>query len=324
MSRGHTRVQDAYELLRDKRVDEGQSARTTLGRPWRLEDAILVKDHVGLIHLMTLLPAGRERFEVPLGKLLRASWVDTQDEEGRRDWLDVVCTDARLLRTFLSLVGEMIDRSDDSGRPSIDELVEVLESWRAALARERTAMDRNRLVGLFGELTVLEKLAAKDPQAAFASWTGRKGAAHDFARANALEVKTLMGDGSPVVTVHGETQLDPPPSGGLHLVAFRIVDDAEGESLEELTSRIAAHGIPYEEILRTLGDDAPGADDRRRRFHISEIRLHEVTEDFPGLRASRLAPETLRGVSSINYQLTLDACPGQRDPELLDSVLENL
>lgn len=324
MSRGHTRVQDAYELLRDKRVGEGQSARTTLGRPWRLEDAILVKDHVGLIHLMTLLPAGRERFEVPLGKLLRASWVDTQDEEGRRDWLDVVCTDARLLRTFLSLVGEMIDRSDDSGRPSIDELVEVLESWRAALARERTAMDRNRLVGLFGELTVLEKLAAKDPQAALASWTGRKGAAHDFARANALEVKTLMGDGSPVVTVHGETQLDPPPSGGLHLVAFRIVDDAEGESLEELTSRIAAHGIPYEEILRTLGDDAPGADDRRRRFHISEIRLHEVTEDFPGLRASRLAPETLRGVSSINYQLTLDACPGQRDPELLDSVLENL
>lgn len=324
MSRGHTRVQDAYELLRDKRVGEGQSARTTLGRPWRLEDAILVKDHVGLIHLMTLLPAGRERFEVPLGKLLRASWVDTQDEEGRRDWLDVVCTDARLLRTFLSLVGEMIDRSDDSGRPSIDELVEVLESWRAALARERTVMDRNRLVGLFGELTVLEKLAAKDPQAALASWTGRKGAAHDFARANALEVKTLMGDGSPVVTVHGETQLDPPPNGGLHLVAFRIVDDAEGESLEELTSRIAAHGIPYDEILRTLGDDAPGADDRRRRFHISEIRLHEVTEDFPGLRASRLAPETLRGVSSINYQLTLDACPGQRDPELLDSVLESL
>ena len=49
----------------------------------------------------------------------------------------------------------MLDRSDESGRPSIDELAEVLESWRAALARERTAMDRNRLVGLFGELTVL-------------------------------------------------------------------------------------------------------------------------------------------------------------------------
>lgn len=324
MSRGHTRVQEAYELLRDRRVIEGQSASATLGRPWRLEDALLVKDHVGLIHLMTLLPSGRERFEVPLGKLLRASWVDTEDEAGRRDWLDVVCTDARLLRTFLSLVGEMIDRSDDSGRPSIDELIEVLESWRAALARERMAMDRNRLVGLFGELTILEKLAAKDPQAALASWTGRKGAAHDFARTNALEVKTLMGDGSPVITIHGESQLDAPSKGELHLVAFRIVDDSEGESLEELTSRIAAHGLPYGEILATLGDDAPGADDRRRRFLIGETRLHEVTEDFPGLRASRLTPETLRGVSAINYQLSLDACPGHLDPEMLDSILKDL
>lgn len=325
MSRGHSRVQEAYELLRDKRVSQGQSASTVLGLPWRLQDALLVKDHVGLIHLMTLLPMGRERFEVPLGKLLRASWVDTDEEDGRRDWLDVVCIDARLLRTFLSLIGEMVDRSDESGRPSIDELTEVLESWRAALARERTAMDRNRLVGLFGELTILEKLAAKDPQAALASWKGRQGAPHDFSRANSLEVKTLTGDGTPVVTIHGEAQLDPPSIGDLHLVAFRIVDDAEGESIDDLISRIADHGVPYDEILRTLGeDDTPGADDRRRRFLIDETRLHEVTEDFPGLRASRLAPESLRGVSAISYRLTLDACPGQLDPELLSSVLENL
>ena len=218
----------------------------------------------------------------------------------------------------------MLDRSDESGRPSIDELAEVLESWRAALARERTAMDRNRLVGLFGELTVLERLAARDPQAALSSWKGRQGAVHDFSRTNALEVKTLVGDGSPAVTIHGEHQLDPPSSGALHLVAFRIADSADGESLEELTARIAEHGVPHEDVLRTLGDDAPGIEDRQRRFVIEEIRLHEVTGDFPGLRSSRLSPETLRGVSNISYQLSLDACPGQLDPDQLDAVLENL
>lgn len=324
MSRGHTRVQEAYELLRAERVAEGESATTVLGSAWRLRDALLVKDHVGLIHLMARLPEDRERFDVPLGRLLRAAWVETIEDGGRRDWLDVVCTDARLLRTFLSLIGEMLDRSDESGRPSIDELAEVLESWRAALARERTAMDRNRLVGLFGELTVLERLAARDPQAALSSWKGRQGAVHDFSRTNALEVKTLVGDGSPAVTIHGEHQLDPPSSGALHLVAFRIADSADGESLEELTARIAEHGVPHEDVLRTLGDDAPGIEDRQRRFAIEAIRLHEVTDDFPGLRSSRLSPETLRGVSNISYQLSLDACPGQLDPDQLDAVLENL
>lgn len=324
MSRGHTRVQDAYELLRAERVVEGESATTVLGSAWRLQDALLVKDHVGLIHLMTRLPEDRERFDVPLGRLLRAAWIEAQDGGSRREWLDVVCTDARLLRTFLSLIGEMLDRSDESGRPSIDELADVLESWRAALARERTAMDRNRLVGLFGELTVLDRLAARDPQAALSSWKGRQGAVHDFSRTNALEVKALIGDGSPAVTIHGENQLDPPSGGELHLVAFRIADSAEGESIDELTARIAEHGVPLEEILRTLGDDAPGAEDRRRRFAIEDVRLHVVTDEFPGLRASRLSPEALRGVSSISYQLSLDACPGQLDPDFLDTVLENL
>lgn len=324
MSRGHTRVQRAYEQLRDERVAEGDSASTILGPEGRLRDALLIKDHVGIIHLMTLLPTGRERFDVPLGRLLRAEWVDTREGGAHRLWLDVACTDARLLRSFLSLVGEMLDRSDESGRPCIDELTEVLESWRAALARERTAMDRNRLVGLFGELTVLERLSVKDPQAALSAWKGRRGAAHDFSRTNALEVKTLIGDGSPAVTIHGEHQLDPPTGGDLHLVAFRIADSGEGESIEELTARIASHGVPHEEILRTLGDDAPGAEDRKRRFTIEETRLHAVTDDFPGLRSSRIDAATLRGVSGISYQLSLDACPGELDPGQLDIVLEEL
>src|SRR5690625_3258050 len=109
MSRGHSRIQRAFEMLREERAVEGESASTVLGPAGRVRDALLVKDHVGLIHLMTLLPAGRESFDVPLGRLLRATWVDTVEEGSRRIWLDVVCTDARLLRTFLSLVGEMLD-----------------------------------------------------------------------------------------------------------------------------------------------------------------------------------------------------------------------
>lgn len=324
VERGHSRVQTAYELLRDEHVPEGESASAALGPSGRLRDAILVKDHVGLIHLMAHLPAERERFEVPLGRVLRAVWVDTKGPQGTTIWLDVACLDARLLRTFLSLIGEMLDRSDESGRPCIDELTEVLESWRAALARARGAMDRNRVIGIFGELTILERLARRDPQAALSAWLGRRGGRHDFSRTNALEVKTLSGSGSPMVTIHGDAQLDPPTDALLHLVAFRITDSASGESVDELIERVSSHGVPREEIIRSLGDDAPGVEDRARRFEIEETRLHFVTEDFPGIRASRIDPSILRGVSGLNYQMTLDSCPGQLDPSQLDRVLEEL
>lgn len=324
MATGHSRAHAAYENLRGERVAEGETVTTPLGPSGRLRDAILVKDHVGLIHLLARLPQGREQFDVPLGRVLRAAWIQTDSADGPAIWLDVACLDARLIRTFLSLVGEMLDRADTSGRPCIDELTEVLESWRAALARARNAMDRNRIVGIFGELTVLELLARRDPQAALSAWQGRRGARHDFARTNALEVKTLTGSGSPSVTIHGESQLDPPTDAQLHLVAFRIVDSASGESVEELTDRIASHGVPREEILRTLGDDAPGEEDRRRRFEIEETRLHVVGDDFPGIRATRLDASALRGVSELSYRLSLDSCPGELDPSELDRVLEEL
>lgn len=324
MESGHTRVQRAYEILRDEKASVEESASTPIGPAGRARDAILVKDHTGLFHLLAQLPDGRSEFEVPLGRVLKAVWVETRTSRGVNVWLDVACLDARLLRTFLSLIGEMLDRADTSGRHCIDELTEVLESWRAAIARLRGTMDRNRVTGIFGELTILERLARNDPQGALTAWKGRGGDRHDFARTNALEVKTLTASGSPEVTIHGELQLDPPAHGHLHLVAFRIAESSSGESIEQLVERISQHGIPHEEILRSLGDDVPGIEDMRRLYGIEEVRLHEVGDSFPGVRASRVDPSILRGVSGLTYQLALDSCPGALDPGLLDHVLEEL
>src|SRR5699024_2450478 len=86
MVNGHSRVQAAYDNLRGEQVIEGESASIALGPSGRLRDAILVKDHVGLIHLLARLPDERERFDVPLGRLLQATWVETEGNEGRAVW----------------------------------------------------------------------------------------------------------------------------------------------------------------------------------------------------------------------------------------------
>ncbi|WP_232226204.1 PD-(D/E)XK motif protein [Brachybacterium phenoliresistens] len=278
-----------------------------------------------MIHLLAALPAGREIFDVPLGHTLRATWVGTRSADGHTTSLDVACTDPRLRLTFLSLIGEMLDRADETGRPCIDELTGVLDSWRSALARAKRELDRSRAVGLFGELTILEQLARKDQVRALAAWRGREGHRHDFARTNALEVKTFSSTGSPSVQIHGLLQLDPPPAGVLHLVAFRVVETDSGSSLAELVERIVEQGVSRADIADCLGEDAPALEGGRdRRFTIEETRLHEVGEDFPGLRASRLDETALRGVDDLTYSLNLDACPGGIDPRQLDRILEEL
>lgn len=320
---GHAWVDKAYTHIRDAQVPSGQSVRAAVGPPERTDDVQLVKDHVGLIHLMVPLPEGRDEFDVPLGQLLKAKWVATRDDGAQRVWLDVACTESRLLRTFLSLVGEMLDRAEDSGRHSLDELREVLGSWRQALARIRGAEDHRRAIGLYGELVILERLARLDPQTALSSWRGEEGYRHDFARGNALEVKTFTGTGAPVVTIHGQRQLDAPDGGELHLVALRVVESASGETLAELAGRIREHGIPSGELAGALDEDAPLLEDGRR-FLVEEIFLHAVKEDFPGIRASRLDPQILLGVGAVSFELSLDACPGRLDPSQLDTILQEL
>lgn len=324
MMSGYARTENAFAQLRNSIATEGASASLPLGAAGRLKDAILVKDHLGLYHLLTRLPEGRKPFDVPLGRVLKAAWVESDGDGGDGTWLDVTCTDARLLRTFLSLIGEMLDRSDESGRPCIDELSEVLEDWRAAISRARREIARASAIGVFGELVILEKLAISDPMAALSAWKGREGHRHDFARTNALEVKTFSGTGSPTVTIHGLRQLDPPTSGRLHLVAMRIVEEDAGDSLGDLIDRITALGIPRETLARSLGDDAPEIEDRRRRFTLEEVRLHAVGDGFPGIRESALDPSALSGVDSLSYRLNLDACPGSLDPGQLDRILEEL
>lgn len=324
MSNGFLRIEVAYQRLTGSHVEIGEALRVLVGPSGRPSDAILFKDDSNLIGLLVELPEGRDRFDLPLGRTLRTDWVTTRGTDGTAVRLKVLCTDARLRRTFLSLIGEMLDRADESGRFCIDELNEVLGSWRAALARARRELDQERAIGLFGELSVLEQLARRDPMAALAAWKGPESNRHDFAVRNALEVKTFTGTGAPAVTIHGVRQLDPPASGRLHLVAFRVAESASGSTLSQLVDRIVLSGIPRDHLERSLGDDASSIESMDRSFAIEETRLHEVVPDFPGIRVSRIDSSVLSGVDDVRYTLRLDACPGVLDPLNLPTILEEL
>lgn len=325
MRDGYLVAQSAFDRLRDAVGTADTVSTLPIGPARAPEEARLARGVHGEVQILVALPPGRAQFPVAAGNVLRADWMraellGTSDQSGVV--LCLTCGDARLHPTLVSLVGEMTDRAERSGRQCIDELSDALASWRAILSRERSALSRNAMLGLFGELSVLTRIAIRDPMAAIQAWRGPDRAPHDFRRRNALEVKTLSGAAAPTVVIHGISQLDPPDGGRLHLLALRIEESEDGQRLSDLIEQASELGVPHRTLIERAGM-IESADDERR-LTIREMRLFAVTSDFPGIRSSRLTPGQRRGIEDLSYSLQLDACPGEMSVSELDRILEEL
>lgn len=324
MTTGYARVAHALEILGANTPAPGEGRAAPIGPDRNINEARLAKDHLGDIHLLVSIPAGRTKFSLPLGNVLPVTWLEEGEGPATRASLDVKSTDKSLTPTFLSLVGEMLSRVDESGEACIDELLRVLSSWREALAREQRGLSRQRAIGLFGELVVLARLAKADPARAKAAWRGKDGYRHDFFLRNALEVKTYTGSESPSVEIHGAHQLDPPVGAALHLLALRLEESADGETIDDLIARIDAYGLPRGFLFERSTAESPVVGDDEMRFIVADERLFRVTERFPGIRFSTLGERAFVGVANLRYSLLLDACPDVMDASELNQVLNEL
>lgn len=322
MSTGYERVQGALTRLREGGAPRPRHLlRAYVGNDQRWNESIIAMDEHGRFHLLVQLPEGAERFTLETSDVLSCHW---ETLEGR-EWLDVTCMSSRMLPTFTSLVGEMLDRAELSDRAAIEELRQVLDSWRSALARAQAEASREVQSGFFGELLVALEIARLSPAAVDRVWKGPDRELHDFADRDAVEVKTYRTMGAPIVTIHGVDQLDPPPGGDLHLISYRVQEDPSGRTVQDLADELERAGVPGAFVSSAF--DAvglPRRSDDGLHLVASEPRTHLVGEDFPGLRRSRLEQDHLHGVGRVQYGLVLDACPGRLPDYALEGVLEGL
>lgn len=328
---GYDRVSQALGRL-ERRGDQeaapsrGQMLTAPIGRDHDLDEVLLGIDREGLIHLLARLPEDHEPKCSTVGGPLRSQWRERQLPDGTvLTMLDITCLDKRITPTLISLIGEMLDRMERSERAAVDELRQVLSSWRRALTRTQAREHGEILRGLFGELVVAEQLAQKDPGAVTRLWKGPFGGRHDFTGGHALEVKTYTSGGLPMVTISGLDQLQPPYGGSLHLLALRIVESEDGRTIDDLAESLLHLGVEQdflEAALSELGCQLQG--NAATSFRVEQQRLHAVGDDFPGLRRSRFQEEDLKGVDRVVFTLDLDAAPAPLDIELLDEVLERL
>lgn len=179
-----------------------------------------------------------------------------------------------------------------------------------APTEERIA--RELVVGLYGELVVLETLQLRSSDAV-RTWHGPKPALQDFRNGNlAVEVKTTLEGQGRRVHVSGLAQLEPPAAGELSLVFCRLRHDPNGRALGMLMMDICAHSADPESIERkaalVLDGASPQAAGDELRFAVAEVEWYLVSPGFPRIvRSSLQSDGNYAGVDEVKYSLDLSA-----------------
>lgn len=321
-------VYQAFKSLEKKRASGTESYPSiALGASTDPKEVILSKDEYGNFNLLIRLPAEQPRPEIPLGKVLKIQWEEFEEEKGFiSTFLRVICTDARLVRTFQSLTTEMLLNlyTSVATKPAIVEFIQVAESWRAVLQARLQEYSLSEALGIFGELILFKELVAINPEKALQAWRGTENYRHDFTLTNAIEVKTYTSFNEPKITIHGAHQLDPSKGHKLHLFALHVDQNEAGSTLMEVVEEISGMGVGLSSILHRLGKSQEALEEITFRFVTEEQRLYNVDESFPGVKASVLGAEALTGVSDLQYSLNLDSCGEPLSLEQLPQVLREL
>lgn len=243
-----------------------------------------------------------------------------------RNYLDVRCIEPALNSVFCAFVDHVLTQLT----PDVDALVMLRRSadeWKQ-LFRAGRSLSSEEAIGLIGELDILARLAAVAPTPAWQSWKGPRGGVHDFMTIEAdLEVKSTSALDGGGLTIHGLDQLD---SDGrpLYLVVQRVREDSGAPSLDDRLDGLSQTGLPQFELLEVaarLGHRyRSGAHGDEHRYRVTQTRIFEVHETFPGLRRSRLSPDLLHGVSRVRFTLAADALINPRSDPFMQDLFKRM
>lgn len=232
-------------------------------------------------------------------------------EKGRYA-LDLVERSARAEDQSAAFFADIVQRLSGAREESVAAHIEAgLRHWKSVFAARRELLSDEQILGLFGELVILEDLLRGGfGTQAVEVWTGPEGEDHDFSVPGALEIECkTTAPHSERLRISNEHQLE---SGDVPLVlayirASIIRNETSGTSLPELVSRIEAQ-LPadgsvelFHQKLLEAGFDRLNERYRLIRIEHTETKFYAVGGDMP-----RIVPGDLRpGVSKVAYQIVI-------------------
>ncbi|MEU8873674.1 PD-(D/E)XK motif protein [Streptomyces javensis] len=290
-------------------------------------------DHDGHRHVLVPTHAHSKVRSGPDGPVLRLRKRALEDEETYRTYADLACLQEDFSDLFTELCIDVLGAAEELPKQPVKALYRVLDRWKALFRTQGTPLGSEQLAGLFGELTLLNRLLVKD-SSAHRVWRGPEGHRHDFsAGLTAVEVKSSTADEGRRPRIHGLDQLEAPEGGTLCLVWFRLqISTANGSgtgfvTLVEQALRLCDDEGALLERLSRAGYRPADADRYRNvRFVISEERWYPVDPGFPGLTSQALMAAGVP-VSILDVEYTIDlsgATPAPLAPRQVSAVIDRL
>lgn len=257
-----------------------------------------------------LVPVGAEEVRSPDLQGALVVQLRTYTFQGvPRRYVDVACTQSDLSDVFDEVLADVLSKISNAAYPA-SACLQAVDRWRALLAAKRPRyLSLVQQMSLYAELSIFQLLTGQGALRA-SWWRGPLREPHDFRTDRlAVEVKAV-GNTSRTVTIHGIEQLD--PSGKpLALAIVEVVEDTAGTTLSELVESLVANVDDRTEfgyLLLSAGYNRGDAAQYLQPYSMREVRHAIVSDSFPRIVTQSfkdgVAPA---GVSSLNYQVSLDA-----------------
>lgn len=238
---------------------------------------------------------------------------------GRNDapYIDLVCLDAGAVATFAAVASDIAAATvptDLADRPAA--VVGAVRSWRWFWGVDPSHMSTRDAVGLFGELWFLNRWAGISASSVEA-WVGSHGSRHDFQwPTSSVEIKTKASGGAMVHAIENLEQLEDPETGDLYLYSLRISRDLlAANSVNSLATatirRLQSQPHASAAVLEKLASRGYTPADRGASavtYRVLEEALFQVADDFPRLTRSSFPGGLPHGVTTVAYQLDMNAC----------------
>ncbi len=234
-------------------------------------------------------------------------------------YIDVSCQDKAALEGF-DIIGRQIAVSLSRENGSKAEIIaRILSKWRYFWGQShKNILSPNEIIGLFAELWFLLNwvLPYSDHDSAISSWRGPYGSRHDFEwPSRSVEVKGTTTVEGRKHWIHGIEQLSPPERGDLFLFSLRLrIENGADNTLPQLIESCRDHFREdlyalerFEETLTMVGysqifDEEYG----KTHFRVVDGVLYRVYGSFPRITRESVKEGTLNGVSTIEYEISLD------------------
>lgn len=222
-----------------------------------------------------------------------------------------------------------------AGESIAGQLSTVAKKWIQLLStEEEETANKNQVIGLLGELVVLESLVDSGySELALSSWVGNEKARHDFEFSrSAFEVKSSATLGQKTATIHGLEQLSSAKFTRLYLAHFQFEWDPRGDSLNTIYLRIKSKLDATQQVEFEQKVEKAGFDDKRLSlssiytYKLSSSSLFFVDEQFPKITSAILQGSVGQAnrISRVQYVLDLTGLEAKDISENMGDILGRL